>query len=171
MYPVHTTTATRHTQDTGNPDMSPQIPNPQKPINYFLILLISAAIVILWQIPVFASGGRAGPLGATVGGYISIVALLLTIIAPLVYGWYFRDGPGAIVIGVIPFFLTYGISRILSGNSPSGAGYLIYSFFYIVSLSLVGGLEGFFAAKKTSESLLFALVLAGSWMVIFLSGI
>lgn len=151
--------------------MSPETSNPQKPLNFSPVLLISAAIVILWLIPVFAYGGWAGSVGARAGGFISIIALLLTIIVPLVYGWYFRDGTGAILIGVVPFLLTYGVSRILSSNSPAGTGYLVYSVFYIVSLSLVGGLEGFFAAKKTAKSLLIALLLAGIWAGIFFSGI
>jgi hypothetical protein len=151
--------------------MSQEPSNPQKPINFFPVLLVSAVIVIFWLIPVFASGGWAGPMGASAGGFISIVALILTIIAPLVYGWYSRDETGAILIGVVPFLLTYGISRILSGNSPAGTGYQVYSVLYVVSLSIVGGLEGFFAAKKTAGSLLIALLLAGIWAGIFFSGI
>jgi hypothetical protein len=155
----------------GNRDMSKIAMNPQKPTKFFTALLLSAGIVILWLIPVFASGGRAGTLGTGQWGSASIIALLSTIIAPLVYGWYSRDGTGAILVGILPFFLTTGISRIIPGNSPAGTEYLVYSVIYVVSLSLVGGLEGFFAAKKTAGTLLIALLLAGVWSGIFFSGI
>lgn len=151
--------------------MSPETSNPQKPLHFFPVLLISAAIVTLWLIPVLQPGVRAGTVGTGVWGFVSIVALILMIIAPLVYGWYFRDGNGAIFLGTLPFLVVYGISRILSGNSPAETGYLIYSVFYILLMILAGGLEGFFAAKKTAGSLLIALLLAGTWMGIFFSGI
>ena len=151
--------------------MFPEAMNPQKPINFFSALLVSSAIVILWVIPAFAPGGRAGTVGTGPWGFVSIIALLLTIIAPLVYGWYSRDGTGAILVGALPFLLTTGISRIISGNSPAGTGYQVYSVIYVVLLSVAGGLEGFFATKKTTGSLLIALVLAGVWAGIFFSGI
>jgi hypothetical protein len=151
--------------------MSPETPNPQKPLNIFPVLLISAAIVILWLIPVYAYKSRAGSTGTGAGGFISIIALLVTIIAPLVYGRYFRDENGAMFIGGLPFLLTYGFSQILSSTSPAATGYFAYSVFYIVSLCMIGALEGFFAAKKTAISLLVALILAGTWAGIFFSGI
>ncbi|MFA4824251.1 MAG: hypothetical protein WC593_03750 [Methanoregula sp.] len=151
--------------------MSPEISNPQKPSNFFSVLLLSAAIVVLWLIPVFVSGSPGLTAGTGAWGIVSIIALLLTIIAPIVYGWFSRNETGAILIGVVPFLLTTGVSRIVSGNTPPGIDYLIYSVIYVASLSLTGGLEGFFAAKKTAGTLLIALVLAGIWTGIFLSGI
>ena len=41
----------------------------------------------------------------------------------------------------------YGLSLV---TAPGASGYLACSVVYIVSLSLLGGLEGFFAAKKTT---------------------
>jgi len=151
--------------------MSPEPMNPQKPLNFFSALLISAAIAILWLIPVFAPGGRVGTVGTGAWGFVSIIALLFTISVPLVYGLYSCDGTGAILLGALPFLLMTGVSRLISGNHPPGIDYLVYSGFYVVSLGLVGGLEGFFAAKKTAGSLLIALLLAGIWAGIFLSGI
>ena len=150
--------------------MSSQASNPQKPLNFFLALVISAAIVILWLVPVFAPGGRTGTVGTGAWGLVSVIALILTIISPLVYGWYSRDGTGAILIGVIPFLLTTGVSRIISITLPPGIEYLVYWILYIVSLSIIGGFGGFFAAKKTAGSLLVALILAGIWTGIFFTG-
>ena len=116
-------------------------------------------------------GGWLGPMGASAGVIISIVAYILTIIVPLVNGRYSRDKTGVILIGVVQFFLTYGISRIVSGNSSAGTGYRVYSVLYVVSLSKVGGLEGFFVAKKTAGSVLIALLLTGIRVGIFFSEI
>ena len=89
----------------------------------------------------------------------------------MVYGWYSRDGTGAILIGALPFLLTTGVSRIILSGSPPGIEYLVHSVIYVISLSLIGGLEGFFAAEKTARALLIALVLAGIWTGIFFSGL
>jgi hypothetical protein len=151
--------------------MSPEARKTQNPFNFFPALLVSAAIVILWLIPEFVKEGQAGTPGTGAWGLVSIIALLSTIIAPLVYGWYSRDGTGAVLIGALPFLLVTGVSRVIPGQIPPGIDYLVYSVFYIVSLCLISGLEGFFAAKKTAKSLLVAVLLAGIWAGIFLSGI
>lgn len=113
----------------------------------------------------------AGTNGAGFLGYFSIIALLLTIIAPLVYGWYSRDETGAILVGALPILLITGVFRVITENDPAESGYLIYSIVYIALLCMVGGLEGYFAAKKTAGSLLIALLLAGIWTGIFFCGI
>jgi hypothetical protein len=61
-----------------------------------------------------------------------------------------------------------GVSRIISGL---GQHDLIYPVVYFLSLSLAGGLAGYFAAKRTTGYLVLALILGGIWVGIFLSGI
>jgi hypothetical protein len=151
--------------------MSQDVPNPQESPNFFSAPLISAAIVILWLIPFFIRGEQGSATGTGVWGIVSIIALASTVIAPMLYGWYMSDRTGAILIGILPFLVVTGVSRIISGNSPQDTGYLTYSVFYVVSLSLVGGLEGFFAAKKTVGFMTVSLFLALLWTGIFLSGI
>ena len=147
--------------------MSPEN-NPQNPPNFFRTIAISAVIILLWVVVYFIYAGLAGIPGTIAWGLLSIIALLATIIAPVAYGWYSRDTTGAIIIGAIPFLLVVGVSRIIS--SP-GQTDLVYVAGYFLALSIAGGLSGFFAAKKTSRNLLIALVLAGIWVGIFLSGI
>jgi hypothetical protein len=161
----------RHTLDIGKGIMSPETRNSQKSFGFFYPLLISIAIIFLWVVPVFVLLLQAGTPGIRIWGFVSIIALLSTIIAPLAYGWYSRDSTGAILIGALPFLLVTGVSRIIPSPIPPNTDYLVYSVFYFVSLSLVGGLEGYFATKKTTGYLLIALLLAGIWAGIFLSGI
>ncbi len=148
--------------------MSPETRTIQNPPNFFRAVAISAAIILLWGIVYFIHVWQAGIQGAGVWGYVSFIALLATIISPLAYGWYSRDKAGAIIIGALPFLLVVGISRIISNSDLPD---MIYAVVYFLSLSLVGGLEGYCAAKKTTGYLLFALLLAGIWTGIFLSGI
>jgi len=89
----------------------------------------------------------------------------------MLYGWYLPDRTGAILVGILPFLVVFGVSRIISGDSPPGSGYLAYSVLYLVLLSIAGGLEGFFAAKKTVGLLSVSLLLALVWTGIFLHGI
>lgn len=128
--------------------MSPKIPCTQNLFIFSPAILISAVIIILWLIPALVTGWKTESPGTGVWGFVSIVALVATIISPLIYGWYSRDGTGAILIGVFPFLLVAGVSRIISGPSQPGIHYLAYSVLYIVSLNIIGGLEGFFYSKE-----------------------
>jgi hypothetical protein len=148
--------------------ISPETRTIQNPLNFFRTIAISAAIILLWVIVYLVQAGQAGTPGSQVWGFISIIALLATIISPLAYGWYSRDPAGAVIIGAVPFLLVVGVSRIISGF---GQHDLIYPVVYFMSLSLTGGLGGYFAAKRTTGYLVIALILAGIWVGIFLSGI
>jgi hypothetical protein len=151
--------------------MLPGTQPPQRPHNLSLVLLISAGIVVLWVIPVIVMLSEAGTPGVHLWGFFSIFALPATLLFPLAYGWYSRDSTGAILIGVLPFLLVTGISKIFFSPPISRPDLLLYSIAYSVSLILISGLLGFFAAKKTAGSLLIAVVLAGMWTGIFLTGI
>jgi hypothetical protein len=151
--------------------MASETSNPQKPLNFFLALAISAGIIVLWVIPNIMQVWYTGTSGTGIWGLLSIIAPFATILSPLAYGWYSRDEAGAILIGVIPLFLIMGISRIVFSSLPPGIECLAIAVLYTVSLCIAGGLVGFFAAKKTAGSFLIALILAGIWTGIFFAGI
>jgi len=130
--------------------------------------MVSAAIILLWGIVFITHLWQEGIQGAGVWGYVSYIALLATIIAPAAYGWYSRDTTGAIIIGALPFLLGVGVPGIISS---SGQTDLFSAVAYFLPLSLAGGLEGYFAAKKTPGYLVISLLLAVIWVGIFLSGI
>jgi len=146
-------------------------PETQNPFNFFCTIAISTIIIIIWLIPEIAAIYPGNGSGSGILGYASIFALIVTIISPLAYGWYSRDRTGAILVGTLPFLVVSGVIRIIAGNGTTGPGNLVYSLVYIAAQILVGGLEGFFAAKKTTGYLLIALLLAGIWAGIFFSGI
>ena len=148
--------------------MTPEDLTTQNPPNFFRAVLIAGIIILLWVIGYFVQVRQGEMFGSQIQGIISIIALLATIISPLAYGWYFRDSKGAILIGALPFLLVVGILRIVSS---SGLTDLVFAVVYFLSLSLVGGLAGWCAAKKTTGYLVIALLLAGIWAGIFLGGI
>jgi hypothetical protein len=151
--------------------MSSETRNPQKIFNFFPALLISFAILMFWLIPdlvILMHGGKGGP---GLWGLFTLVAIPATVIVPLAYGWHTKDTIGAVLIGSLPFLLTMGIVRIWPGSSIADNSYLIRTVLYIGSLSLIGGLEGYFSAMHEKRSLVLAIALAGLWILVFLSGI
>ncbi|WP_292370653.1 hypothetical protein [Methanoregula sp. UBA64] len=142
----------------------------QNSFNFFRTIAISTIIILLWVVPFLILLWQAGTPGSQLWGLISLIALPATIASPLVYGWLSRDSTGAILIGTLPFLIITGLV-IITGNGPGGSQYLAYRIAYIASLILAGGLEGFFAAKKTTGHLVIALLLAVLWAGIFFSGI
>ena len=151
--------------------MSSEALESQKNFSFFPDLLISAAIIILWLIPVLVISLRGDGGGSAPWGVFSNIALMVTIIAPVAYGWHTKDTTGAVLIGVLPFLLTTTIPRIFFGTSVQDTNYIIRSALYIVTLCSIGGLEGYFAAKRENRAFVIAIVLAGLWAIVFLSGI
>jgi len=138
---------------------------------FFPALLISAAIIILWLIPVLVITLRGEGWGSAPWGVFSIIALVVTVIAPVAYGWHTKDTTGAVLIGVLPFLLTTTIPRIFLGTAAQDINFLVRSALYIVTLCSIGGLEGYFAAKQEKGAFVIAAALAGLWAMVFLSGI
>jgi len=151
--------------------MSSEALKSQKSFSFFPALLISAVIIILWLIPVMVIFLRGVGWGSAAWGVFSIIALLATIIAPVAYGWQTKDTTGAVLIGVLPFLLTITIPRIFFGISAQDTNYLVRSALSIVALCSIGGLEGYFAAKREKRAFIIAAALAGLWAIVFLSGI
>lgn len=159
--------------------MSSSIRNVQKSFPLVLPLLLSAVILLLWLIPPMVKKFQGNGSSTVIQGFfphagllftiLEIIALLATIIAPLVYGWYTKDTTGAVIIGIVPFLLTMLVARI--GSDFTYDNYLIRAVLYTGSLCFIGGLVGFFAARHETKWMMVAGALAGFWIVLFLSGI
>jgi hypothetical protein len=109
--------------------------------------------------------------GAGIWELFSVIALFLTVLAPVLYGWYTKDTKGAILMGILPFLLVMTIPRLFTSLGDSGSDYLVMTVLYIVSLCSIGGLEGYFASKHEKKTSVIAIALTVIWIVIFLSGI
>jgi hypothetical protein len=160
-----------HTSDIGYQAMSAQNPNSQNHLTIFHALLLSAFIVTLWLIPYFVMSLQEEGRGAGIWELFSVIALLLTILVPVVYGWYTKDTKASILLGVLPFLLVMTIPRLFASPGDAGSGYLVMTILYIVSLCSIGGLEGYFASRQEKKSLVIAIALTVLWIMVFLSGI
>jgi hypothetical protein len=151
--------------------MPSPIRNAQKSFPIFLPLLVSAIIILFWLIPLAAMSLRGKGSGAGIWGLFEIIALLATIIAPIVYGWKTCDSKGAVIIGVLPFLFAMTVPRVVSGDLLPGTPSVVNTVLYIAVLCILGGLEGYFASLHGKKFLGIALVLAGAWFWFFLTGI
>jgi hypothetical protein len=157
--------------ESGTTIMSPIIRNFLKSIPFFHSFLVSALVILLWLIPLAAMTLREEGHGAGIWGYLEIAAFLATILAPVVYGWKSCDTKGAILTGVLPFLFVMTVPRLLTGEVPWGAPWFVNNVSSTIVLCIIGGLEGYFASLQEKQSLVVAGVLAGLWIVVFLSGI
>lgn len=121
----------------------------------------------------------AGALPAATPDYIvSRFIALITVsilfspfpVLPILYGWYSGNRAGAVLAGILPlpFFFITGFFLLRQDNMvflPSD------TISFIGILSAIPGLAGYCAAQKTKEYLAVSVVLAGLWLVFFLSGI
>ncbi len=138
------------------------MPHPEEALHkfphIFLPVLLAVVIVLLYLIPLFAMSMRGKDSGPGIWAVFSVVALLITIISPLIYGWKTHDTKGEVLIGLAPFLFVMTIPRILSGEIPRDMESLVRLVFYVVPLSAIGGLEGYFASQNEDKSLLFAII-------------
>jgi len=110
-------------------------------------------------------------VGASICSFIEIIIILgLPPAAPIIYGWIRGDKIGSIMIGTVPM-----VGIIFGGLLISGGAYtppmMMYGIAYVGSLSMAGGLEGYFASKRELKHLLVAICFGILWILIFFSGI
>jgi len=138
---------------------------------FFHPLVVSALVVMCWCIPLAASVLVEKGHGAGIWNIFEIIAIAATILAPVVYGWRTRDTNGAVLIGILPFLFVMTGIRFLSGNMPATSQNLVNTTLYIVLLCIIGGFEGYFASRPDWKLRGVAIILAGAWLYVFLSGI
>jgi hypothetical protein len=98
---------------------------------------------------------------------LELVIIFLFPAVPIIYGWITKNEIGAILVGVLPimgfllllnfdyFYPFPDLKRIVEVLAYGG------------SLSIISGLEGYFASKRM---ILIAILLGALWFFIFLSG-
>ena len=128
-------------------------------------------IFLFWQIPYAAIYLKGKGAGAGIWGIFSIIALFATLVTPIAYGWMTQDIKGATLLGVLPYLFATTVPQFVMGDIPVIDGWLVQRIIYIASLCAIGGLGGYFASRHEKISLFVAIMLAGVWFMIFLSGI
>jgi len=98
--------------------------------------------------------------------------ILLLPAAPIIYGWITRNKIGSIVVGTVPYigFLLY-LTHISGELYDIDVIQFIKGIFSLVIISIVGGLEGYYASKGIKEGLKLAILLGVAWMLLFIRGI
>lgn len=94
-------------------------------------------------------------------------------IAPIFYGLQTKDRIGSVIVGTVPIlclFYELHLNSFIAGNVPETER-IIDIFTYFGSLTIIGGLEGYYASKEQFDSLIIAIVLAIFWISIFLNGL
>jgi len=134
-------------------------------------LVLTVLIFLFWRIPYAAIYLNGTGAGAGIWGIFSIIALFTTIVIPIAYGWMTQDSKGATLLGVLPYLFATTVPQFVMGEIPVIDGWLVQRILYIASLSVIGGLGGYFASRHEKISLFVAIILAGVWFMIFLSGI
>ena len=97
---------------------------------------------------------------------------ILYSVVPIIYGWVSRDKIGSIIVGVVPTleFLLLGI-LILVGTYDADMSRIKMTIIYFGSLAFIGGMGGYFGAKRKKEYLILVIFLSCIWFMIFTSGI
>ena len=135
-------------------------------ISLLIIALIKSLELI--RDPLRALGG-----GASIYLAIETIIILGLPAAPIIYGWIRGDKIGSIMIGTVPMVgIVFGglLGLLISGGS-SNLAEMVRSIAYVGSLSMAGGLGGYFASKRELKYLLVAICFGILWILILLGGI
>jgi hypothetical protein len=93
--------------------------------------------------------------------------------SPIIYGWIRGDKIGSIMIGTVPMvgIIFGGLLGLLISGGSSNLAEMVRSIAYVGSLSMAGGLGGYFASKRELKYLLVAICFGILWILILLGGI
>ncbi len=138
-----------------------------KIIQLIVILLLVAALVILLSLigDPFRVEGRGA---STYWACVETTFIFVLPAAPIIYGYITKDKIGSILMGVLPFTGLSIITLYKGYFDFSGSVYymrwLAEAIPFWLSLTVVPGLEGYFASKR---KYLAAFCLYGLWLFIF----
>ena len=135
-------------------------------ISLLIIALIKSLELI--RDPLRALGG-----GASIYSPIEFIIVLGLPAAPIIYGWIRGDKIGSIMIGTVPMvgIIFGGLLGLLISGGSSNLPEMVRSIAYVGSLSMAGGLGGYFASKRELKYLLVAICFGILWILILLGGI
>jgi hypothetical protein len=110
-------------------------------------------------------------VGASIYSSIETIIILgLPPAAPIIYGWLRGDKIGSMMIGIIPM-AGFILGGLLIWGGPCTISEMVRSIAYVSSLSMTGGLAGYFASKRKLKYLLVAICFGILWIFSLISGI
>lgn len=135
-------------------------------ISLLIIALIKSLELI--RDPLRALGG-----GASIYSPIEFIIVFGLPTAPIIYGWIRGDKIGSTMIGTVPMvgIIFGGLLGLLISGGSSNLPEMVRSIAYVGSLSMAGGLGGYFASKRELKYLVVAICFGILWILIFLGGI
>lgn len=134
-----------------------------------LPIIISSVVIIITTRIDYLGDALRPIIGDLLAFPVVFFGMLLLPLAPIIYGLLTGDEIGSVIIGVIPvvgLFLDIYFGLIVSGEFISTK-----TFAYFGILAILGGLVGYFAARKEIEYNILSICCFLFWMVIFVRGI
>lgn len=103
------------------------------------------------------------------GMFPETIGIFLFPATPIIYGLITRDKIGSVMVGAMPIVGTIIFGMLLSGQLDDipDMMQIVYLVAYFGSLSVVGGLEGYFASKGES---MVAIAFGALWVLVLFSG-
>ena len=110
---------------------------------------------------------------ASIYSSIETIVILGLPAASIIYGWIRGDKIGSIIVGTVPMvgIIFGGLLGLLISGGSSNLPEMARSIAYVGSLSMAGGLAGYFASKRELKYLLVAICFGILWIFSLLSGI
>ncbi|MDY0387658.1 MAG: hypothetical protein RBT65_11140 [Methanolobus sp.] len=144
----------------------------QKLISSAIASLFVSVLIIVFEVTVHTTD----VFREMTGGYwllFETMSILLWPAAPIIYGWITRDKTGSIVVGIVPYIGVLLYFTHITGKLHNFLGImqLIEGIFILGIVSLVGGLEGYYASQDKKDELKFAILLGVAWILLFIRGI
>lgn len=103
--------------------------------------------------------------------YANELVIFIYPIVPLVYGWKTKNVTGSVLIGMLPItflFLDLHMAN-LENYTPGRFDYVIA---YFAKLIILGGINGYLAAKLPKQYFILLLIIGTFvWYALFMSGI
>ena len=143
-----------------------------KVIRSVIVPLLISALIHIFALLVFIFD-TFHILPELFGVLMVLISIFVYPIAPIFYGLQTKNRIGSIIVGTVPIlclFYELHLNSFIAGNVPETKR-IINVFTYFGSLTIIGGLEGYYASKEQFDSLIIAIVLVIFWISIFLNGL
>ncbi len=155
---------------TGSHEGQPALPG----LRIDSLVLPVTAVAVAGAIGIYASTRMppALPVGALEGFAFLLSFCLATSFFPVIatiFGWHSRKPFRALLVGLIPFPALFLAGILIFRPSIPPWDYLYGTIQFIVAISAVSGLAGFFAAQKARSGPAVSFLLIGLWIFLWMN--